>query len=689
MFLSIVTLDDFWAATPNQLANPATFDPKILYDRFNDRFIFVTQANAFDPTSATLVATSQTGNPLGLWNRYSIDVDATATASGGAWADYPSIGFNKNWIVISINRFGFGNVAGFQGPSIYVINKTTAYAGTLGVVSVFEDSFTSGCLNLPTAEQQAVALGCGFTYVPAITEDNTTNDEYLTEDWDSGSGQLRMTKVTGTQVAPVLTVGYQFPQSTYAWRFNSSLIAGSGGYLPQRQQNVFLQSGSRPTANDSRIQNAVLRNGSFWTTHTVFLARIQTPAGIAVGGTGNPDIRAAVQWWQIDPLIENSTAGTPPIQREVIADPRADNCHNGVDGQRAGCATTNQKGDFYAYPTISVNALNDVLIGYSRFSPFTLPKAAYSFRAAGDPQNTMRDSMVFREGQGNYNIGAGSPFNIRWGDFSATMVDPVNDTDFWTIQEYALDQREFFGPGGFAGLWSTWWGLITPATTAPYAFNSGLIISEFRMRGPAGARDEFVELVNNTNNPITVSNTDGSDGWTLVHSSPGGTITALAVIPNGTVIPAHGHFLITNEVRATGIGPYSMSAFPTGNPVRTADSDAMWTPDVADNGGFALFRTSNQANFIEAARIDAVGFTSLPAGSIYREGNGLAPCSGAPGAEQISFVRQGPAGSPQDTGANENDFIFTSSTGASTQNCQVPVNNGAPTPLNRDSPPSP
>lgn len=124
--------------------------------------------------------------------------------------------------------------------------------------------------------------------------------------------------------------------------------------------------------------------------------------------------------------------------------------------------------------------------------------------------------------------------------------------------------------------------------------------------------------------------------------------------------------------------------------MRTADSDAMWTPDVADNGGFALFRTSNQANFIEAARIDAVGFAALPAGSIYPEGNGLATCSGTPGVtEQISFVRIGPPGNPQDTGANENDFIYTSSTGASAQNCQVPVTNGAPTPLNRDSPPSP
>jgi hypothetical protein len=693
--LSVVTLDAFWASTP-ALMNPDTFDPKILYDRFNDRFIFVVTANSFSPTSATLLAVSQTGDPTGTWFRYAVDADATATpfdpmtmTGGGAWADYPSIGFNKNWITVSINRFGYGTVSGFVGPSIYVFNKATAYAGTLIASTVFEGPFTA-CLEAPP-DDQLDEVSCGFTFVPAITEDNTTNDHYILEDWDSRAGQLRLTRVTGTQASPTLIVGYQFPQSRYAWRFNSALIAGSGGYLPQRQQNILLPSGNRPTANDSRIQNVVLRNGSLWTTHTVMLARLLTPAGATVGGTANPDIRAAVQWWQIDPTIAQTATGQFALQNGYIQDPRADNCHNGIGGQRAGCTTANQKGDHYAYPTISVNANNDVLIGYSRFSPFTLPKAAYSFRAASDPANTFRDSMVFREGVGNYNIGAGNPFNIRWGDYSQTMVDPVNDIDFWTTQEFADYQREIFGPGGFAGVWATWWAQIKPSGTSSAA--GSLIISEFRLRGPAGARDEFVELHNPSNTPFTVQTTDGSDGWTLAFSNAAGTVTALAVIPNGTVVPAKGYYLITNEVRAVAspgppivyIAPYSLSGAATGHPVRTADGDAMWTPDLTDNGGIALFRTNNAANFIEAARVDSVGFAALPAGNIYKEGMGLPTCTGTPNA-QLSFVRKGGA-NPQDTNDNAADFDYISTNdGAQTMVCQ-PVLLGTPTPCNVDAPP--
>lgn len=683
LVLSTVTLDAFWASTPS-LPSPSTFDPKILYDRFNDRFIFVTQANPQEDDSATLIATTQTADPTGTWNRYFIDADPLATpvdpgppvTGGGKWADYPSIGFNANWITVQINLFGFGAVSGYQGPAIYVLNKADAYDGTPFTFSAFEGDFPTDCLTSVTPETE---LGCGFTMVPHVDEGNTTGAQYVIEDWDSQLAQLRISTLTGTAALPVLTVGTQFPQSPNSWRFNSSLIAGSGGYVPQRQQNVYLPSGSRPTANDSRIQNAVLRNGSLWTTHHVMVAATPTLAGTAVGGAANPDIRTAVQWWEIDPtLLGTSLVGTPPIQRGLIEDPTADNCHNGSGGLRAMCTTLNQVGDFYTFPSISVNQNDDLLIGYSRFSPLTLAKAAYSFRASGDAANTMRDSAVFREGQGNYNIGAGSPFNIRWGDFSQTMVDPLNDTDFWTIQEYALDQREIFGPGGFAGLWSTWWSLIKPSSTTSYT--GSLIISEFRLSGPAGPRDEFVELYNPGSGPVTVSTTDGSEGWALAFSNTTGTVTPLAIIPNGMTIPARGHFLISNEVRATGIAPYSLNGYPN-TEVRQSDSDAMYTPDLTDNGGVAIFSTANPANFSAATRMDSAGFAATPTG-LFKEGAGIPDITGTPTSD-ISFVRKMTTGSPQDTGDNAADFVFIST---ESETLGVASSLGAPGPENLDSP---
>src|SRR5689334_6822552 len=64
--------------------------------------------------------------------------------------------------------------------------------------------------------------------------------------------------------------------------------------------------------------------------------------------------------------------------------------------------------------------------------------------------------------------------------------------------------------------------------TGPFA--GDVLISEFRLRGPGGASDEFIELYNNTETPISVSTTDGSSGWAIAASD--GVIRF--VVPNGT-----------------------------------------------------------------------------------------------------------------------------------------------------------
>src|SRR5262245_36599619 len=74
--------------------------------------------------------------------------------------------------------------------------------------------------------------------------------------------------------------------------------------------------------------------------------------------------------------------------------------------------------------------------------------------------------------------------------------------------------------------------------------SSPLVISEFRLRGPNGASDEFIEIYNNTDVNHTVASSDGSSGYALVASD--GIVRF--VIPNGTVIPARGHYLGVNSV---------------------------------------------------------------------------------------------------------------------------------------------
>jgi len=210
----------------------------------------------------------------------------------------------------------------------------------------------------------------------------------------------------------------------------------------------------------------------------------------------------------------------------------------------------------------------------------------------------------------------------------------------------------------------------SPSPTPPPG--STLIISEYRLRGPNGANDEYVEIYNNSNSDLSVGTSDGSSGYALVASD--GTVPF--VIPNGRIIPARGHFLGVNTVG------YSLSAYPAGD--GTTFGDVALTNDIPDNVGLALFRTSNPANFTLANRLDAVGPTTVNA--LYREGAGLA--SLVPFSIDYSWYRNIPsfgadAGLPQDTGNNAADFKFVDTNGTSAGGGQ---RLGAPGPEGLSSP---
>jgi hypothetical protein len=685
--VSRMTITSFWTGVTIKGAAISAFDTKVYFDRFNNRFIMIASGNGTSVNSGAMFAVTATADPTGTWYRWSVAADPASTGTPGGsgnWIDYPTVGFNKNWIVVNENVFHYTcntttcSNQSFWGQQIYVLDKGAAYANTLSSVSLFAGDFTNTCLPSATPETE---LACGFTMAPAITEDNTTDPEYLVEDWDSQAAQLRLSKFTGTPSAPVLTVGTQFPQSPNSWRFDaarinnsttattSGTITSSGGYMPQRQQSANLTSGTRMMANDSRIQNSVLRNNKLWCAHTVMLSATAQTAGTKIGGSGNPiDQHTAVQWWQIDPT--NETGGAlAPLQRARIEDSTADNCHNGIGGQNiiAGrcTSTATQTGTFFAFPNISVNKDEDVLIGFTQFSPLTYSSAAYAIRRSTDAANTMRDPVVFRPGQANYNIGAGTstatyPSNPsrqnRWGDYSSAQTDPLDDTNFWTVQEYAGTVRDF--GIGLAGNWETWWAQINPGAASP-ATTANLIISEFRLRGPQGVRDEYVELYNPNSTPVIVSTTDNSDGWALAYSTNGTTISAVvAVVPNGTVIPAHGHFLIADNPDAAN-GPtvvYSLNSYPSIQ-ARGADSDTGWSLDLADNGGLAIFKTANSANFSATTVMDSAGFGGIASG-LFKEGSGIPAISTTTPTGQMTFYRDLTSGVPKDTGANENDFVF-------------------------------
>lgn len=217
---------------------------------------------------------------------------------------------------------------------------------------------------------------------------------------------------------------------------------------------------------------------------------------------------------------------------------------------------------------------------------------------------------------------------------------------------------------------------------AALSVHSGIVISEFRTRGPGGASDEFVELANLTDVPVTISTADRSGGWTLFaprnfNGLAGGV--RLSLIPEGTVIPARGHFLLSSR------SGYTLAAYPAGADAEghstTAFPDSVLITDIADNTGVALFRSAFDLS--RSSRLDAVGFRdNALATPGYREGVGIEPVM--PQDVEHSYVRRVTGGRIQDTDDNAHDFVLVSPVGNAFGAGRVMP--GAPGPENTTSP---
>jgi hypothetical protein len=240
------------------------------------------------------------------------------------------------------------------------------------------------------------AAESGGSLSPTISLDPGGNRTFLVQMWNGNfqnKGYLRLYSVATAGIVPIA-----FAQAAVPW----SNMGSMEDFAPQ------LGRAEKIDAGDSRIASAVLRNGNIWAAHTVFL-----PAG-------TPS-RSAVNWWRL-------AANGNLVARGTIDDPSSTFS--------------------YARPGIAVNRNDAALIGCSRFSAITLPSAVYAFAGvgAGTP-------VVFKDGESSY-VKTGNGTKNRWGDYSAACVDPINDLDFWTIQEYAST------PSGSYDRWGTWWARV-------------------------------------------------------------------------------------------------------------------------------------------------------------------------------------------------------------------------------------
>jgi hypothetical protein len=360
-------------------------DPIVLYDTFDDRWVitdFAFQLSGGDvlPPALQCVAVSKTSDPVaGGWNFYS-------TETLGGLGDYPKLGVWPDGIYMSVNMFDYAATGGFQGPRVYAFNKAEMYAGSPTVKIVSFDGPSDDFTLLPSNARLQTGTppaGTPNYFVSTAFFLDALNVYKMHVDWDN----IPLSTFTGPDT----------PLAATAWPDANVPNAPSqgGNNLDVLQIRAMMQN---QYSNLAGVE-------SLWATHTV--------------RRGDINGFAAPRWYQVD-----VTGGTvaPNLPQAATWDPDGANVIHRF------------------MPSLAVNRIGDLALGYSTSSSTTKPAIKYAGRLAGDPVNTFsQEEQLLIQGAGTQVGNCGGSACTRWGDYSAMTLDPDGCTFWYTNMYYAVD----------------------------------------------------------------------------------------------------------------------------------------------------------------------------------------------------------------------------------------------------------
>ncbi|MGC8666788.1 MAG: hypothetical protein ACP5VE_01555 [Chthonomonadales bacterium] len=298
---------------------------------------------------------------------------------------------------------------GVNGSGVYLAANMFKFDNTsplTTVIAVDKASLVSGTLtNVSFTNLDPNTTG--FSIQPVHDLDGGGTPEYLYSDYNTPAGTFKQSTITGSGAGNTLnTTDHLISVAA----FNGPPL----GVQPGGPNNV--------DTGDTRFSSSVVKvNGKIWGVQSV---------------TANG--RAALRWFRIN-------AATDAVEETgIIGDPNHD----------------------YYYGSIAVNTSGTVVIGYSRSGASEFISSYASVGSYNGTTTTFGSPLLLKSGTASYQILDGSGSN-RWGDYSATTIDPLDPTHFWTIQEWASGS-------------SSWSTQITELITGPgavpvSAFQSSLI----------------------------------------------------------------------------------------------------------------------------------------------------------------------------------------------------------------------
>ena len=475
------------------------FDPKVIYDQYEGRFLVVTlerqddddgnDTGDSDDTSRILVAVSDDNDPNGTW--YYTAINSKININGtDTWADYPGFAVDDKAVYITTNMFGFGSTGTYQDHYLWIIDKGTTggfYAGGTASVTAGSAGGPSGGTIQPAHIFGTPPTNMG-TYLVIYSGISGGGTEYLYV------GQL-----TDPLGSPNVT-----------WNsYSLGDIDDTATAMPDAPQNG---AADLIETNDRRTLNAVWRNNALWVATTI------------VPGSGADAGQATAHWIELD----------------------ADGATISLSDQGNAGGEDIATGTYTFFPSVMVDSCGNMALGFAASASTIYPGAYYAGRFAGDSAGTLQSSGTLAAGTDYYVRTFGGSRN-RWGDYTGISLDPSNESTFWVYNQYAMTRGTVLL--GEDGRWATQWGSFDLGCADTNVVLSEVMFNSSSINGSDETPYEWVEIYNKGSVPVDLS------GWSICD----GLTTNCD--PLTGVIPAGDYWLIANNATdlATELANYGSS----------------------------------------------------------------------------------------------------------------------------------
>lgn len=527
------------------------FDPKVLYDQHSKRFFIVAldgrtpnSVEESDGTSNIHIAVSTSSMPTNLdtdWKFRKVS-GLSNISDTETWSDYPGIGADGDFLFTTFSMFDGSDPPVFMGVKIRVIDK----------VDLLDPGATEPYIY---ADENLDDVSITRPLRPAHVYGTTDNGGFY------AIGRLSPKVYTLCNILVGDLVYDPEPLAVTCLPFD-----WNGGASPSARGARQCNSPRRLDTLRDRVMQAVYRGGRLWCTYTA---------------NADSDDEQEVVWHEI---------ATNSFSPSVL---------------QSGFINGSGPDPWTYMPSINVNTAGDMALCYTQSSETECPGVYYTMRRSVDPPNTVQPPILARASDGFYHSsfddGDKDTNRDRWGDYSATVVDPTNDC-FWIANEYVSLSNEGHSE------WGTWIASFcgTDATPSPIVlFGSQPGTPSSDVWGIAvGGPDTKMGFPVNVAGLTGLANVGTGLAGTLaqfpavVSLDYGGAQTGIRLVTGVTAIPG-----VATAPAAVGKG------FTLGNVYATVDTGApLGTDSLYTLGAGAQGPDSSLGPLLPPTQIDGLAF---------------------------------------------------------------------------------